>query len=72
MSALAYVFFYYKENAAKGTLLLVCTLSFDEIMYFLLINLGNFESELICLERCEAFMKLEPERGYVTYIKGRA
>lgn len=54
MTALAFVLFFAKDDhkgdfAARGTLLLVVTLGFDEIMYFLLINVGNFESELISL-----------------------
>ena len=47
------------------------SLGFDEITYFLLTNQSAFESELISLERCETFMKLTPERGYVEYLKNR-
>jgi ATP-binding cassette subfamily C (CFTR/MRP) protein 2 len=77
VTSLVYVLFFAvkAENtvdfAAKGSLLLVSTLGFDEIMYFLFINLGTFDSELISVERCEAFMKLEPENGYKLYLKNR-
>ena len=40
-------------------------------MYFLFSNLGAFETELISIERCESFMSLEPEAGYLQYIKNR-
>lgn len=64
MTSLAYVLFFADKGsnsadiAAKGSLLLVSTLGFDEIMYFLFINLGTFDAELVSLERCEAFMSL--------------
>jgi hypothetical protein len=64
VTSLAYVLFFADTGsnapdvAAKGSLLLVSTLGFDEIMYFLFINLGTFDSELVSLERCEAFMGL--------------
>lgn len=60
-SALVYVLFFLTasfENASLGALLLVVTLGFDEIMYFLFSNMGSFESELISIERCESFMNL--------------
>ena len=74
ITSLVYILFFSKtgiEYAAKGGLLLVSTLGLDEIMYFLFINLGTFENELISLERCESFMNLEPEAGYINYIKNR-
>ena len=40
-------------------------------MYFLFNNLGALESELISIERCESFMNLEPEHGYIQYLKNR-
>lgn len=41
-----------------GALIIVVTLGFDEIMYFLVNNLGAFEAELISIERCEVFMNI--------------
>ena len=58
-------------DPSKASLLLVVTLGFDELAYFLLTNQSSFENELISLERCETFMKLTPERGYVDYMKNR-
>jgi ABC-type multidrug transport system fused ATPase/permease subunit len=40
-------------------------------MYLLFSNLGTFESELNSIERCEHFMKLEPEKGYLQYLNNR-
>ena len=42
ISALAYVFFFAEIDASKGTLLLVSTLAFDEVTYFMLINISAF------------------------------
>lgn len=77
MTSLTYILFFTTkevdatEAAAEAGLLLLCSLGFDEIMYFLYVNLNTFENELISIERCEAFMNLEPERGYIQYIKNR-
>jgi ATP-binding cassette, subfamily C (CFTR/MRP), member 1 len=74
LTTLVYVLFFLTpsfDNASKGALLLVCSLGFDEIMYFLFSNLGAFETELISIQRCETFMNLEPEIGYVQYLKNR-
>jgi hypothetical protein len=40
-------------------------LAFDELTYYYIMNLSNFENELISFERCESFMHLQPEPGYV-------
>lgn len=62
VSALSVVFFTgLAHDPSKAALLLVVSLGFDEITYFLLTNQSNFENELISLERCETFMKLKPE-----------
>lgn len=77
LTSLVYILFFTTkesdatEAAAEAGLLLLCTLAFDEIMYFLYVNLNTFENELISIERCEAFMNLDPERGYVQYLKNR-
>lgn len=72
VSALSVVFFTsLAHDPSKAALLLVVSLGFDEITYFLLTNQSNFENELISLERCETFMKLKPEEGYVEYLKNR-
>jgi hypothetical protein len=74
---LAYILFFTTkssdttEAAADAGLLLMCSLGMDEIMYFLYVNLNTFENELISIERCESFMSLEPEGGYVQYLKNR-
>lgn len=54
-----------------GALIIVVTLGFDEIMYFLVNNLGAFEAELISIERCEVFMNIQPENGYTHYMHNR-
>lgn len=59
VSALSIVLFT-EINPSQASLLLVVSLGFDEITYFLLTNQSAFESELISLERCETFMKLTP------------
>lgn len=74
ITSLVYVLFFLDpsfKNASNGALLLVCSLGFDEIMYFLFSNLGALETELISIERCESFMDLEPEGGYVNYLRNR-
>lgn len=71
VSALSIVLFTNIADPSKSSLLLVVTLAFDELAYFLLTNQSSFENELISLERCETFMKLAPERGYVDYLKNR-
>jgi hypothetical protein len=49
-TSLTYILFFSQDGsntadfAAKGSLLLVVTLGFDEIMYFLFTNLGTFEN----------------------------
>lgn len=60
--SLTYVLFYTTKDSvteaeatvasAKAGLLLLCSLGFDEIMYFLYVNLNTFENELISIERC--------------------
>lgn len=53
VSALSVVFFTsLAHDPSKAALLLVVSLGFDEITYFLLTNQSNFENELISLERC--------------------
>lgn len=75
--ALIYVLFFIGdlytpyETASRGSLLLISALGYDEVVYFLFNNLGALESELISIERCESFMDLEPEHGYVQYLKNR-
>ena len=74
ITTLVYVLFFLGstfEDASRGALLLVCSLGFDEIMYFLFSNLGAFETELISIQRCESFMDLKPEGGYVQYLSNR-
>ncbi len=71
VSALSIVLFTNIADPSKASLLLCVSLGFDEITYFLLTNQSNFETELISLERCETFMKLNPERGFVDYLKNR-
>jgi len=71
VSALSIVLFTDMADPSQAALLLVCTLGFDEITYFLLTNQSNFENELISLERCETFTKLTPERGFFEYLKNR-
>lgn len=77
ISSLAYILFFTTKStdttaaAADAGLLLMCSLGIDEIMYFFYVNLNNFENELISIERCESFMNLEPEGGYVQYLKNR-
>lgn len=63
LATLIYILFFQTptpEHASNGALLLVVSLGFDEVMYFLFNNLGAFESELIAIERCESFMNLVP------------
>lgn len=69
--ALTIVLFTDIADPAKASLLMVVTLGFDEICYFLYTNQCTFENELISLERCETFMDLTPERGYQEYLKNR-
>ena len=71
ISALVLVLFTNMADPSKASLLLVVSLGFDEITYFLYTNQSAFENELISLERCESFMDLTPERGYVEYLKNR-
>lgn len=83
LTSLTYILFYSTNGsssdgsaaavtaAANAGLLLTCSLGMDEIMYFLYVNLNSFENELISIERCESFMSLEPEGGYVQYLKNR-
>ena len=71
LCALSLVLFTNIADPAKASLLMVVTLGFDEICYFLYTNQSAFENELISLERCETFMSLTPERGYVEYLKNR-
>lgn len=71
VSALSIVLFTNIADPSKASLLLCVSLGFDEITYFLLTNQSNFETELISLERCETFMKLNPEKGFVDYLKNR-
>lgn len=65
LTSLTYILFYSTHTsessviaAANAGLLLICSLGMDEIMYFLYVNLNNFENELISIERCESFMNL--------------
>ena len=71
VSALVIVLFTDIADPSKASLLLVVSLGFDELTYFLFTNQSNFENELISLERCETFMDLAPERGYVEYLNNR-
>lgn len=71
VSALVIVLFTDVADPSKASLLLVVSLGFDELTYFLFTNQSNFENELISLERCETFMDLAPERGYVEYLNNR-
>jgi len=52
ISALCIVLFTDIADPSQASLLLVVSLGFDEITYFLLTNQSAFESELISLERC--------------------
>lgn len=49
VSALCIVFFTDIADPSKATLLMVVSLGFDEITYFLLTNQATFENELISL-----------------------
>lgn len=49
VSALSVVFFTNMADPSQASLLLVVSLGFDEITYFLLTNQSNFENELISL-----------------------
>jgi ABC-type multidrug transport system fused ATPase/permease subunit len=77
ITSLTYILFFSVKNdneveaAANAGLLLMMSLAMDEIMYFLYVNMNTFENELISIERCESFMSLEPEGGYVQYLKNR-
>lgn len=74
VASLVYALFFLgdsQKDASKGALLLVCSLGFDELMYFLLNNIGAYETELASIERCETFMNLDPEPGYVQYLTNR-
>ena len=51
VSALSIVLFTDIADPSKSSLLLVVTLAFDELAYFLLTNQSSFENELISLER---------------------
>ena len=51
-SALFLVLFTDIADPSKASLLLVVSLGFDEIAYFLYTNQSAFENELISLERC--------------------
>ena len=46
-------------------------LSYDEITLLVCKNLGNFESELSSIQNCEKFMEIDPEKGYIQYLKHR-
>jgi hypothetical protein len=58
-------------NPSDACLLLVMATAFDELTYYYITNSSYFENELISFERCESFMHLTPEKGYVEYLKNR-
>lgn len=71
IGALSFVLFTDNPVPANSCLLLAMSLGFDELTYYYIMNLSNFENELISFERCSAFMYLKPEVGYVEYLKNR-
>ena len=71
IGSLSFVLFKEIPIPARACLLLVMALGFDELTYYYIMNLSNFENELISFERCASFMHLPPEPGYVAYLKNR-
>lgn len=71
IGSLSFVLFKEIPIPARACLLLAMALAFDELTYYYIMNLSNFENELISFERCESFMHLNPEPGYVEYLKNR-
>lgn len=71
IGSLSFVLFKEIPEAAKACLLLAMALGFDELTYYYITNVSFFENELISFERCESFMHLAPEPGYVEYLKNR-
>ena len=64
ISALSFVLFMEIPDTSRACLLLVMSLTFDEVTYFYITNYSNFQNELVSLERCKSFMHLTPEHGY--------
>lgn len=53
ISALSFVLFGDTSgDTSRACLLLVMSMSFDEITYFYITNFSNFQNEIISLERC--------------------